>query len=232
MRMVLVPGFTQGAASWDPVCKRLADDLDVDAIDVPTGLDFVATAAALADSGGRAIYVGYSMGGRLCLRIAVDHPELVRALVVISSSPGIADPAERANRRATDEQLAVEIERDGVDAFLERWLAQPLFASLPRRAADIDSRRQAHSVASLTHALRALGQGSQEPLWDRLAELTMPFVPVAGRLDEKYVAIAARMAEATGSHPVLVAGAGHAVHLEQPEVVVRMLQGVHHELES
>ncbi len=230
--MVLVPGFTQAASSWDPVCKQLPDDLDANAVDVPTGLDFVATAAALADAGGRAIYVGYSMGGRLCLRIAVDHPELVRALVVISSSPGIVDPAERSARRAADERLAVEIERDGVDPFLERWLAQPLFASLRRDAADIDARRQAHSIESLTHALRALGQGSQEPLWDRLDELTMPFVPVAGRLDEKYVAIAARMAEESRSHPVLVAGAGHAVHLEEPEVVARVLQGVHHELAS
>lgn len=227
---MLVPGFTQTAASWDLVRAQLPAELDdVVAVEVPTGLDFGATAYAIGDAGGRAIYVGYSMGGRLCLRLALEQPEHVLALVLISASPGIADRAERDARQRADERLATEIERDGVDAFLERWLAQPLFASLPADAAGLDMRRAGATVPTLTHALRALGQGAQEPLWDRIAELKMPFVPVAGRLDDKYVAIATRMAEMTRTDPVVIAGAGHAVHLEQPVAVARVLHGVVHE---
>jgi 2-succinyl-6-hydroxy-2,4-cyclohexadiene-1-carboxylate synthase len=233
MRIVLVPGFTQTAAAWDAVRARLPSDVeDVVAIDVPTGLDFVATAHAIGDLGGRAIYVGYSMGGRLCLRLALDQPDHVAALVLISASPGIADPVERATRLEADERLATELERDGIEAFLERWLAQPLFASLPPDSAGLDARLAGSTVPGLAHALRALGQGAQEPLWGRLGELTMSFVPVAGRLDEKYVEIAARMADATGAHPVLIAGAGHAVHLEQPDTLARVLHGVFHEQTS
>jgi 2-succinyl-6-hydroxy-2,4-cyclohexadiene-1-carboxylate synthase len=234
VRLVLVPGFTQAAATWDPVRTHLGDDIDVAPLDVPTGLDFVATAAALGELGGRAVYAGYSMGGRLCLRLALDDPDRVRGLVLLSASPGIADLTERAARRKADEELALEIERDGVDPFLARWLRQPLFASLPADAAGLDARRAGNTVATLTHALRALGAGAQEPLWERLGDLEPPFLPVAGTLDEKYVDIAFEMARAIGRdvHPVLIGGAGHAVHLEQPEAVASLVRRFVHDVTS
>ena len=98
------------------------------AVAVPRAVDFVTTAHELDLGPGE--YVGYSMGGRLCLQLALDRPDLVERLVLVSASPGIADAAARATRVEADEQLAQDIERDGVDAFLERWVAQPLFATL------------------------------------------------------------------------------------------------------
>ena len=109
------------------------------------------------------------MGGRLCLALALERPDLIEQLVLVSTSPGIADPnasAPRAER--ADEQLAHDAERDGVDAFLDRWLAQPLFASLPRDQARLDERRRVNTVERITHQLRELGQGAQPSLWDRL----------------------------------------------------------------
>ena len=234
MTLVLVPGFTQTAASWDPVVGHLPPDLEATGVDVPTGLGFVETAAAIGEQHGRAVYCGYSMGGRLCLRLALDRPDLVRGLVVLSASPGIADAAARTARRDADEKLAQEVERDGVDTFLERWLRQPLFATLPSDAAGLDARRAGNTVATLTHGLRALGQGAQEPLWDRLGDLEPPFVPAAGVLDEKYVDIAFEMAGRVGPdvHPVLIGGAGHAAHLENPEAVASLLRRVAHDVTS
>jgi 2-succinyl-6-hydroxy-2,4-cyclohexadiene-1-carboxylate synthase len=125
-------------------------------------------------------------------------------------------------RRESDERLAREIERDGAEAFLERWLAQPLFASLPPEAAAVGAR--VLDPAVLTHGLRALGQGAQEPLWDRLGELAMPVTLVAGALDEKYVDIAMAMNDRIPDADVSVfGGAGHAVHLEQPIAIVHVL---------
>ena len=126
--LVVVSGFTQTAASWSTVVELL--DAPVRAPEVSPSGDFVSTAHRLDD--GAATYVGYSQGGRLCLQLALDRPEVVLRLVLVSASPGIADDTERAARRDADERLAQELERDGVDAFLERWLAQPLFATLPR----------------------------------------------------------------------------------------------------
>lgn len=228
MTTVFVPGFTQTAASWAPVIERLRQVPDPVAVDVQSGLDFASTAHAIGDAG-PAAYVGYSMGGRLCLRLALDRPEVVRRLVLVSSSPGIADARQRAARRAADEELAVEIERGGIDMFLERWLTQPMFSTLPRDAAALDDRKRAHTVKSLTHALRTLGQGAQEPLWARLSDLTMPVLLVAGSRDEKYVAVARAMADAIDRHASvrLCAGVGHAAHLEDPNAVAAVLEEFH-----
>jgi 2-succinyl-6-hydroxy-2,4-cyclohexadiene-1-carboxylate synthase len=202
---------------------------DATALDAPTralapaaGSDFTATADGL--DVGPAVYVGYSQGGRLCLQLALDRPAAVERLVLVSASPGIADPAARAARRDADERLAREIERDGVDAFLERWLAQPLFATLPRERSGIDARRAANTVASLTTQLRLLGQGAQPSNWDRLGELRMPVLLIVGDRDDKYVDIAHRMAAAVGDARLeVIGGAGHACHLEQPETVAHLL---------
>jgi 2-succinyl-6-hydroxy-2,4-cyclohexadiene-1-carboxylate synthase len=231
--VVLVHGFTQTLRSWDPLAARLARRRQVARVDLPghggsagVVLDFVETVAALGATGGRAAYAGYSLGGRLCLRLALDRPDLVTALVLVGASPGLADPGERATRRETDEALAATIERDGTGPFLDRWLAQPLFARLRPLAADVAARR-ANPPAGLATALRLLGTGVQEPLWDRLGHIACPVLVVAGGADAKFAALARRMAEAMapGAEVALVPGAGHAAHLERPDEVAALVEG-------
>ena len=230
-RLVLVHGFTQTAVSWRPVIERVSARYEVVLPELPghggnvdVRLGFEAAAAALGGAGGQATYVGYSMGGRLCLRLAVDRPDLVRELVLVGASPGLDDPAERAARRNADEALAADIERDGTELFLSRWLAEPLFATLQPAADDVAARRR-NPPAGLAAALRALGPGAQEPLWDRLAELAMPVLLVTGEGDAKFAALAQRMAAAIGPNATvaLVPGAGHAAHLERPDAFCRLL---------
>jgi 2-succinyl-6-hydroxy-2,4-cyclohexadiene-1-carboxylate synthase len=218
--LVFVHGFTQTPVSWAPVAERV--DSPTRSVAVPTGPDFVTVAHALDD--GPATYVGYSQGGRLCLQLALDQPDTVHRLVLVSASPGIADTHERAARRDADERLAQEIERDGVDTFLERWLAQPLFATLPPERAGLAERRAGNSVEYLTYQLRVLGQGAQPSNWERLGELRMPVLLIVGGLDTKYVDIAHRMAdEISDARVEVIEGAGHACHLEQPERVAHLL---------
>ncbi len=155
------------------------------------------------------------MGGRLCLRLALDRPEIVDALVLVSATPGIADAAGRSARRRADDQLAREVERDGAVAFLDRWVRQPMFAGVPEtlgRAA----RFGAGDEARLAHQLRALGQGSQAPVWDRLHRLDRPVALVTGRADDKYGAIADRMLDLVRDGVHLRLPGGHSLPLEQP----------------
>src|SRR5260370_16850755 len=86
VRLRLVPGFTNTARSWEQVERALPTDWDIQGIDVPDGLDFVGTADALAHKGGQAVWIGYSMGARLCLRLAPDHPTFVPPLVTVTRS--------------------------------------------------------------------------------------------------------------------------------------------------
>ena len=133
-----------------------------------------------ASVAGAGVYVGYSMGGRLCLRLALDRPDLVRGARARERVARDCAPTTNAPARvAADEALADDIERDGVDAFLDRWLAQPLFASIPPGRSGVDDRRQL-APEYLAACLRVLGTGAMEPLWDRLPELAMPVLLVTG----------------------------------------------------
>jgi 2-succinyl-6-hydroxy-2,4-cyclohexadiene-1-carboxylate synthase len=222
----LIHGFTQTAESWNPVEARLPRDWDVQALEIPDGLDFVATSEAIGQRGGSpGTWVGYSMGARLCLRLALDRPEVVQRLVLVSGTAGIRSPEERRARRASDEELAADAERDGVEAFLERWLDQRLFETLPREAAMLDERRRGNTVHRLVHQLRALGQGMQEPMWDELATLAMPVLLVSGQWDRTYGELAEQMTAAIGENAthVTVPKAGHSVHLERPDELAQVL---------
>lgn len=231
-RIVLVHGFTQTARCWGAFADHLAAaHYRLIAVDAPghgrsadVAVDFETGAALLGDTCGRAVYVGYSMGGRYALRLALDRPELVRALVLIGASPGIEDPDERAARRAEDEQRAAHIERVGVAAFLDEWLRQPLFATLPAEAAHRDERLR-NTASGLASSLRLAGTGAMEPLWSRLATVRMPVLLVTGEHDAKFVSIAERMVHAMDPHAwsVVVSDAGHSVHLEQPDVTAEVV---------
>ena len=225
-RVVLVPGFTQTAAAWDPVAGELrAAGHEVLALDIAVADDFVTTAAAIGDAAGLGTYVGYSMGGRLCLRLAIDRPDLVERLVLVSASPGIVDPAESEARRARDESLARDVERRGVEPFLRDWLAQPLFATLEPAAAQLAERAAGHTSAEIAAALRILGTGTQEPLWHRLPSLHMPLALVTGRADAKFEATNdAMQSYTTGAACTRVhLDGGHALPLEQPAALATFL---------
>ena len=232
--LVLVHGFTQTSRSWGPLAEALAERFAVVTVDAPghgesaaIEVDLRRAAELIGAAGGRATYLGYSMGGRMCLELALDDPPLVERLVLISATAGIADPAERAARRQHDEALAATLERDGLDAFLERWLAQPLFAGLTDTGL-ADRRR--NTVAGLASSLRLAGTGTMAPAWERLGTIGVPVLLVAGSLDTKFVALAERMAAALPcAELAIVEGAGHTVHLEQPatflDVLTRWLNG-------
>ena len=226
-RIVLVHGFTQTGRSWGPIADDLARDHEVVAVDAPGHGSSAAVRTDLAGGGallasfGPAAFVGYSMGGRFCLHAALAQPAQVTRLVLLGATAGLDDAGERAARVRSDEALAADLERDGLDAFLARWLAAPLFATLPDEAAGLEARR-GNTVAGLAASLRNCGTGAQEPLWERLSTIQCPVSVLAGEADEKFSALGREMADAIGPNATFdtVAGAGHAAHLERPDAVV------------
>jgi 2-succinyl-6-hydroxy-2,4-cyclohexadiene-1-carboxylate synthase len=232
-RLVLVHGFTQTGRSWRRVTGALAVDHEVVTVDAPghggsseVDADLWEGGAAIVAAGGAGTYVGYSMGARFALFGTLARPEPVDALVLLGVNPGIEDATERAARAAADAALAASVEADGVNAFLARWLAQPLFASLPADAADIDDRRR-NTAAGLASSLRRATVGRQQPVWDRVSAIAVPVLVVAGDRDAKFRAIGERLVAAIGPNATFatVPGAGHAAHLEQPDAFVGLLRG-------
>ena len=229
-RMVFLHGFTQTGRSWLPVATAFAREHDVMLVDAPghggsasVRADLRRTADLLGQTGGTATYVGYSMGGRMCLHLALTHPYLVPRLVLLSTTAGISEETDRAARRDHDDELADSIEDDGVAPFLDRWIAQPIFDGLSITEAERDDRLR-NTPVGLASSLRMAGTGTQDPLWARLKELTMPVLILAGDRDTKFVDIGRQLAAGIQrSTFVIVPGAGHAVHFEQPIATAELI---------
>lgn len=235
--LVLLHGFTGGRATWTPFRDALARRWRVLAVDLPghgrsslPAGDLVDLAAALVGvldrhDVPRAHWLGYSLGGRAALHVAVAWPTRVERLVLESTSPGIADERARAMRAFADAALADGIVRDGVDAFVDRWTAQPLFATQRHLPKAVRTRERAlrttNTADGLAAALRAYGPGTQVPLWERLGDVRARTLLVAGEKDEAYRAHAAAMAaRLSDARVAVVPGAGHATHLENPAAFI------------
>lgn len=230
-RIAFLHGFTQTRESWRPLAERFTKDHEVLLLDAPNhgesaGVDagFTEAARLLADAVDGGTCVGYSMGGRLALQAALDHPHRIGALVLVSSTAGIDDETERAARRDADERLAAEIERVGTAEFLRSWLSQPMFAHLHPTDADLTARR-GNPPHALARSLRRCGTGAQQSLWPRLADLSVPVLLVCGEDDRKFTDIACRMAASLPQAVLeIIEGAGHAPHLEQPDAFAALLR--------
>lgn len=230
--VVALHGFTNTGRSWDAVATALGRALlapDLRGHGSASAARPIAPEACAHDIAAvapdRFVLVGYSMGGRVALRVALAHPERVEALVLVGATPGIADPVEREARAAEDEELAAWIEQASIEAFAERWGRNPLFkGQAPEVAEAARADRLRNQPSGLAAALRGLGQGACEPLWSRLAELRMPVTMIVGERDAKYRKIAERMAAALPQAELLtVPATRHAVHLEAPAIVAQAI---------
>lgn len=178
--------------------------------------------------------LGYSMGGRLALYLAVHYPHLFHTLILESASPGLETEADRAMRRGHDNLLANLILRVGIAAFVDYWEALPLWASqqqlTPEQRAALRAQRLQNNPIGLANSLRGMGTGVQPSLWPYLPGLNLPILLLAGALDEKFVSINTTMHRLLlNSQLEIIVGAGHTVHLERPS---SFQQHVHNFLES
>jgi 2-succinyl-6-hydroxy-2,4-cyclohexadiene-1-carboxylate synthase len=232
--LVLLHGFTHTGASWDQVVAALPQRYRPVAPDIrghgaasavrPVSLGAVVDDVSAAATGPFEL-VGYSMGGRIALHVALAEAGRVERLVLIGASPGIADPAARAERRAGDARLAGEVERMTIEDFAQRWAQTAVLADQPPEVhAAVHADRLRNTPAGLAEALRELGTGALPSLWERLGRLAMPVDLVVGERDDKFRAIAEEMAGALPrARMSVVGGVGHAVHLEAPDAVAEVI---------
>lgn len=235
--MVALHGFTQTGAMFGELARLLGRELL--APDLPghgRSAEVAASFASAVAGVGEVLaalpepvpLVGYSQGGRVALAVALGRPELISHLVVVSATPGIADEAERTERRRLDEVRAVELRSAGISSFLDRWLSGPMFTGLDRRDAtwrETDRAARLENTADgLAAAAVGMGQGAQPYLGDRLPELRVPTLVIAGQSDQKYTSIAAAMQQALPHSSLqIVPTAGHAVVGEQPRAVADLV---------
>lgn len=255
--VVLLHGFTGSAIGWDPLIRLLAPEFTTLAVDIvghgesdaPSDIeryrmsrcvdDLSELIEALLKELGyrRACWLGYSMGGRVALQVAVRHPQLVSGLVLEGATPGIQSENDRSRRIADDREMANRIERHGVEAFVNEWESLPLFATQlklePEVRAAVRSGRIANRAVGLANSLRGKGTGAQESVHDRLGSVRIPVLIIAGELDDKFSKIGREMKGALPDATMqLIEGAGHAAHIERPQnfgdVVAGFLRKINH----
>lgn len=235
--LVLLHGFTGSSTNWQPHIPVFADHFRVITVDLlghgqsDSPVDPQRYSMENASNDLIAIFeqlelppvrlLGYSMGGRLALYIAAHYPSAIKSLILESASPGLETQAERLERQYSDEQLTSRIKQNGITSFVDEWEKLPLFATqaqLPQSILD-DQRTQRlrNNVLGLANSLCGMGTGIQPSLWPHLSQINRPVLLIAGELDSKFVAIAQRMNQQTpNSRLVIIPGAGHTTHLEQP----------------
>jgi 2-succinyl-6-hydroxy-2,4-cyclohexadiene-1-carboxylate synthase len=241
--LIFLHGFLGRGVDWLPVAHRLAGDYYCLLFDLPghgenialepdSPLSFAHLSGQLhrqlaAIAPDRIRLVGYSMGGRLALYYALHFPQTVAALALEGASPGLADVTARQERAALDDERAARLLTEGMDAFLTQWYQLPLFASLqeqPDVLARTIGQRRANDPRWAAKVIRELSPGRQPSLWAQLPQLLPPALLLAGGLDERYSAVASRMAKKIPQAVVKIAPhAGHNVHLEQPELFAGLL---------
>lgn len=230
--LVLVHGFTQTRNCWGPVAGDLQTDHRVVRVDAPGHGRSAEVMAGLrgggrmiADQGGQGTYLGYSMGGRFLIHLALANPELVDGLILLGATAGIEDKAERAARAETDRSMSKRIREMGLLGFIRWWIDQPMFAGIPIER-QFAFERMENTVDGLANSLLQAGTGTQDPSWSKLPRLAMPVLVLAGESDDKYAEIGERMAETIGDNATFAAvpGTGHAAHLEDPDAFLGIVR--------
>ena len=230
---ILLHGFMGTGADFETLMEHLpgpalaldlpghGDAKEVLPDDQPADLPWMARHIAhrIADHSDPPIdLVGYSMGGRIALYLALQSPHLLRSLTLIGASPGIPDLDARRKRRRDDERRAHQISTD-FPAFLRRWYQLPIFGALrhhPQFDALIE-RRLDQSPAAMARVIQDMSPGAQPDLWPRLPELELPHTWIAGQNDPKYASLIPRAAQLSGGHHHLIDDAAHSVHIQRPK---------------
>lgn len=240
--LLFLHGFMGSAADWEEVTGALRESHRCLAVDLPghgasTGLSpmaYTVEGATRALLGlldeleiERPVLVGYSMGGRLALYLALRHPERCAGVFLESASPGMEDASEREARRRSDEEKAARLVSGDFEGFVRDWYRQPLFTTLARdeeRLRQTIQARLRNDPVELARSLRGMGTGAQPSLWGELEDLQAPALAVAGGLDEKYVNVSRRMASlCPRMRYAVVPEAGHNVRLEAPGTYLDLL---------
>ncbi|KAJ1279712.1 hypothetical protein BS78_04G176000 [Paspalum vaginatum] len=262
--VLLLHGFLGTSEDWVPMMKALSPSARVIAVDLPghgesqilqrhvkNSEEFTVTVQLVADllsklmcrvTDGDVVVVGYSMGARIALHMALNEVHKICGVVTISGSPGLRDEASRRCRIATDKSRAQFLMSCGLECFLQTWYSGKLWASLrehPKFDSLLRTRSKHKNVKALAKVLADISVGRQKSLWGDLKHLKMPLLIVAGEKDTKFKDISQAMRNEIMNHAecgsdgrngkelcemIIIPDSGHAVHFENPLPLVRAVR--------
>lgn len=169
---------------------------------------------------------GYSMGGRLALKTALQKPDLFKGLILESTNNGIIDDRKRAARREADKKRAAEIEKN-YENFLNRWEELDLFQSPTEKDEQLDKNYKSIQFSqdpkAMSASLIGFGTGSMEAVAKNFSDFENPVMIIAGSEDQRYIEISQSMAGYFDNVQLCHIPSGHRVHLDNPKELTQEL---------
>lgn len=237
--IVLLHGWGLHSDVWDAVADKLSAQWRVTLIDLPghgrSGMELnryelKQLARLLARSRPQpAVWLGWSLGGLVATQLAVHFPELVRALVLVASTPQFvrSDDWPHAMDPAVLAQFARELAQD-YRATVNRFVA--LQARGSERAREetraLRARLYQHGEPDLAALQGGLQLLQQENLRPELSKLRCPVLYLMGSYDT--LAPPRMLQTLTQQHPGIrqhvIQGAGHSPFISHPDEFMQALQ--------
>lgn len=241
--LLMLHGFMGDHRVFDHLADELSDFCNPVALDLlgfgssskPTSPDRYHEQMQISDicslidklDASRIFLFGYSMGGRLALKTAIEGTPPIKGLILESTTCGITNPADREKRQKKDASRAKEIE-DNFEDFLSEWKNIDLFKSpisvdkpLAQKYWKIQSEQHPKAVAA---SLLGFGTGSMQPVCNKLKQFGSPTLLLAGSADVKYQQINEYLSEHFPNATFSSIKAGHRTHLDNPSALISELK--------
>ncbi|GEA62054.1 putative 2-succinyl-6-hydroxy-2,4-cyclohexadiene-1-carboxylate synthase [Vibrio comitans NBRC 102076] len=237
-RLVFVHGFLGSRADWKSVVQYLPDSVDAYALDLPghgsvkqlrpkNFKGFVEHIKAqlqyLPDDGTPLFLVGYSLGARLLMHLAVqldDDERSIAGFVIEGGNFGLQQESEIESRWENDYRWIARFREHPLTEVLNDWYQQSIFTSLTsvQRKRLIEERTRNDGEA-LAEVMSVTSLAKQDYLLPLLLSTQHKIYYIAGENDEKFC----RLYESSKVDYEVVSGAGHNAHKDQPNKYAKKL---------
>lgn len=235
--VLFIHGFTGASSDWSEIIPQIDPNFSTIAVDLighrktdsPDDISFYEITSIVQQLKyvieklglDKITLCGYSMGGRVALCFANKYPQIIKGLVLESTTAGIKSDEERLTRIKNDEKLARKIIQNGIEDFIDYWMNLPIFESqknLPKqKLKEIRTTKLKNNPTGLANSLLGFSTGKMPPLWERLNNFSFPVILLSGEFDQKYCELNKEMTILfPNSQHIIVECAGHNIHLEKP----------------
>jgi pimeloyl-ACP methyl ester carboxylesterase len=232
--ILLHHGYTASRVNWAPVADRLEDQFRVilmecrgtgDSEHTATGYtleQYASDVIGLLDhlDLDRVTYAGHSMGGGIGYRLALDYADRLDRLVLMApiSADGIGPIDDEMRRQRLDERR-----RGDREALLARYRAMRFRDDVETDAWFEDRVRHVLSVSD-GHFEQGAESMSRLAVGDRLADIALPTLMIAGAVDSLLAANLRDFQRLPNATLEVLSRAGHEVAVHEPDRVAEAIR--------